>query len=133
MNRGGVAAKIEGRAHCLARRRVEGRRGIMVKVDTHGRHERNPQPPQHIELSERATRPLRMRPIQKSLQSTRACVLEDPPGSSGFRGASIDSRPLRPIATRHLRRRAAPKVKRATNAKNTRKVRRIAPKIRLIV
>ncbi len=34
MNRGSVAAKIEGRAHCLARRRVQRRRGIMIKVDT---------------------------------------------------------------------------------------------------
>ena len=56
MNGGGVAAKIEGRAHCLARRGMEGRRGVMVKVNARARHQRNSQPPQRIELSGRATR-----------------------------------------------------------------------------
>ncbi len=144
MNGGGVAATIEGRAHGLARRRMQRRRGVMVKVNTRARHERDPQPPQLIELSGRATRLPLILAIQKSLQSTGAYVLEDPPGLPGFRGASIGPRPLRPIATRHLkaprgsqsqagrkRRQCAPGIARQECAQGG--TRRIARKIRLIV
>jgi len=37
------------------------------------------------------------------LQSIVAYVLKVPPGLPGFRGASVGPRPLRPIATRHLK------------------------------
>jgi hypothetical protein len=59
--------------------------------------------------------------IQKSLQSTGAYVLEDPPGLPGFRGASVG--PLRPIATRHLN---AP---RGSQSQASRKCRQCAPGI----
>jgi hypothetical protein len=82
---------------------MQGRRGVVVKVNTRARHERNPQPPQIIESREQATRLPLMLAIQKSLQSIVAYVLKDPPGLPGFRGASIGPRPLRSIATRHLK------------------------------
>jgi hypothetical protein len=56
MNGGGVAATIKGRVHCLARRRMQRRRGVMVKVNTRARHERIPQPQQRMESREQATR-----------------------------------------------------------------------------
>jgi hypothetical protein len=103
MNGGGVAAKVESRAHGRARRGMQGRRGVVVKVNTRARHERNPQPPQIIESREQATRLPLLLAIQKSLQSTVAYVLKAPPGLPGFRGASVGPRPLRPIAARHLK------------------------------
>ena len=121
MNGGSVATKIEGLAHCLARRRMQRRRGVMIKVNTRARHERNPQPPQIIALRGQATRLPLMLAIQKSLQSIGAYVLEDP---AGFRRASIGPHPLRPIATRHL------KAPRGSQSQASHKRRQCAPGVR---
>jgi hypothetical protein len=98
MNGRGVAAKIEGSAHRLARRRMQGGRGVMVKVNTLARDERNLQPPQTVELSGRAIRMPPMSANQKRLQSNGTCVLEDPPGLPGFVEPDFDTRRLCPIA-----------------------------------
>jgi hypothetical protein len=147
MNGGGVTAKIEGRAHRLARRGMQGRRGVMVKVNTRARHERIPQPQQRIESREQATRLLLMLAIQKSLQSIGAYVLEDPPGSPDFAEPASARVPCAQLSQVILRRRATRKVKRTPNAANARQEsarnirqeyaqggnRRIVRKIHLIV
>jgi hypothetical protein len=127
---------IEGRAHRFARRRMQGRRGVMVKVNTHARHERKSAISATYRVERTGNPPAPSAGNPKGLQSNGAYVLEGPPGSSGIAEPGLGSRPLRLIATLLLGAARLPKSSEPQmplmGARNTRNVGRIARKIRLI-
>ena len=89
VNGRGIAAKVEGRAHCVARRWMQRCGGIMIEIDGSPRHEkfRNLMQPYECSGHRPATQTLcipKRLAIQKRLQSNGAYVREDPSGFTGI-------------------------------------------------